>query len=1193
MGSRLKKIIKFLYLIIFLLIVSGKSSSALANESNLYIFNYPAFCFHYTIFSTLSLYNPALWLSFNLQTPFQLDSSKKDTTLKDTSKTVLPEDTSRTITLTDTSKVNIKDTTKITNINDSLKNKPANNFTPFERFDTLHPKSELRNYPKGFSKYLTVDKDVDSMTTHFDVDKHDMGYSYNVGIDEYLKIRKKNIQNNLWDSLMSRYSLAEALSGGDLARLISQSTGLTIPVPPNPVMSIFGKPTININVQGELNVTLGWRWDSQNLGTVSAFGQTQSTPIFNQDIRVNVSAKIGDKLKLTTDWNTHRQFDYDNKFKLGFEGDDDDIIKLVELGNVNLPLPTTLIRGGQTLFGVRSDFQFGPLFLKTIFSQRRGERKTVDVRGGTSRMPFQIRAYDYARNHFFLDTVYRSVYRDYFKNSTGVIPSNTQAIRVKEIEVWESENNIQSAAVYSTYAVAYSDLKSIKAKQGEKYSDNLKRTQILSGIVEAGQFIKLDSTRFKIDYNLGTLTILNLRADRYYAVGYRVEGASLALEDDEYYGNLTNTLTTIPGQGIRDTIILKLISRPNMLPSYKSLWTRQMKNVYPINATNVNPEDTRIAVWYLNQNNDSSDVLPGAPDKLVTILGVDRVTNGNGNPTPDGEFDMRPPYFDFERGEITFPSLEPFREGLRKYFEGQGSPQLAEQFVYSEIYDTTYEVARRNTGRDRFIISGEVSGRATNKIPLGAFNLAQGSVKVTLDGVPLREFEDYVVDYYSGMLTLRNQRASLPNANLKIEYEANDVFNISTRTLTGIRGDYQLFKSRKLNAGLGFTLMYYDQSAIIDRVRLGEEPVSNTMFGLDTKLQWDTPWLTKMLDALPFYDTKAASSLQLRGEWAITFPEPNKRTSEVVSDMGEPVVYIDDFEGAQRYISLGLSAAQWIHSSQPVDTLVGLDATERAKFRGKMHWFQYFIPKVPIKDVYPQKDIVQGRSNISPLNIIFNPVMRGIYNQNPQFIDSLDRDFNPADEFGSKPENRQKIWAGMERLFSSFNTNFDTENIDYIEIMMKVDLREPGKTHMYVDLGQISEDIIPNGILNTEDGITAANPVPNNIIDPGEDIGIDAMNDQQEIASGLYPVPKDPNGDPARDNYAFDFSKDDNRRSEVDFRKYNNFEGNSLVSEIGQFPDTEILNKNNGQTIFLENSYFTYEVNLTPIPDINPQIVGG
>jgi cell surface protein SprA len=1157
LSSRGKKILILgsLYLIF---ILSGTESYAQANiicESSLYYY-LPDFYIQYSLFSTLSLFNPSIWMMMDTPLPMQIDSTSKDTVNKDTSHTMPFNYTS----------------------------------PPFERLSPDHPKTNIERHPKGFENTSTIDKNLDSLTTNFSVDKINAGYSYNIGLDDYLDMRKKGLQYSLWDSLMNRYDLDAALSGGDLARLISQSTGVTIPVPPNPIFGIFGKPTISINVQGEVNLTLGWRWDSQKLGTVSAFGQTQSTPIFNQNIKVNVSAKIGDKLKLTTDWSTQRQFDYDNKFKIGFEGEDDDIVKLVELGNVDLPLTTSLIRGGETLFGLRSDFQFGPLYLKTLFSQRRGEVKTIDVRGGTSKMPFQIRAYDYAKNHFFLDTAYRSVYRDYFKFTTGIIPTNAQALRVKEIEVWESETNIQNAAMYSTQAIAYADLKPIQAKASppQSYPANMLHVaSTISGKIEMAQFVKLDSTRYRLDYNLGTLTILNLRSDRYYAVAYRVEGQNLSNDDDEYYGNLTSI------SGKKDTLVLKLIYVPNLIPSDSLLWARQMKNIYSINATNVNLTDTRISIWYLNQNNDSSDVLPGAPDKVVTILGVDRVTNATGNPPPDGEFDMNSTFFNSERGEITFPSLEPFREGLRKYFSDKGTPQLAEQFVFNEVYDTTYEVARRNTGRDRFVISGEVSGSATNKIPLGAFNLAPGSVKVTLDGVPLREFEDYIVDYYSGMLTIRNQRAALPNANLKITYEANDVFNISTKTLAGIRGDYQLFKSRKVDAGLGFTLMYYNQSAVIDRVRLGEEPLSNTMLGFDTKLQWDTPWLTKMLDALPFYDTKAKSSLGIRGEWAITFPDPNKRTSEVASDLGEPVVYIDDFEGAQQYISLGLSATQWQHSSQPVDSTIAPTDVDRALFRGKMYWYQYFIPRVPIKEVYPQKDIVQGLANISPLQINFNPALRGIYNKNLQFLDTLDMNYNPSDAFGEKPENRQKIWAGMERLFSSFNTNFDNENIDYIEIMMKIDAWEPGRTQMFIDLGMISEDIIPNHRLDTEDGITAANPVPNGIIDPGEDIGIDAEDDVKERTPGEYPVTKDPNGDPARDDYTFDFAKDDNLRVDADFVNYNNFEGNSKVSELGQFPDTEILNKNNGQTISLNDSYFTYEVNLTPDANSNSQIVGG
>lgn len=1042
---------------------------------------------------------------------------------------------------------------------------------------------KLRFIKEGIYKYFDIDTSGKTLYHSYKFWSSHIYYDYELDLENYLALRKKAIQKEIWDSITKSYDLKTALSGGDIARILSQATGLTIPVPSNPLISIFGKPTISLNVNGEVNIRVGWRWDSQNLGSTSAFGQSQSSPVFSQDIRVNVTGKIGDKLAIGTDWNTRRQFDFDNKFKIGYQGEDDDIIKLIQVGNVSLPVPSTLIGGGQTLFGVRADYQFGPLFIKTIASQKRGESRFIDARGGTSKQYFALRAYDYAKNHFFLDTAYRSIYRDYYKYSTPIIPQSSSYYRIKEIEVYESSSDVRDNA-FGGNGVAFADLPPKKMRMNELYDPNLKFTPIQTGVVERANFLRLDSTRFKIDYNLGTLTILNMRQDRYYAVAYRIEGPTLDTLDDLYYG----TLSTL--QREKDTLILKLIYRPNLLPAYKSLWLRQMKNIYQINASNVSTTDTKINIWYINQNNDSTDILQGASEKLVTIMKVDQVNNSTGAPPGDGQFDLRPPFFDPIYGEITFPSLEPFREGIREYFEQIGTPQLAEQFVFGEVYDTTYDVARRNTARDRFVISGEVAGRFTDRIVLGAFNLTPNSVKVTLDGVPLREYEDYVIDYYAGILTLRNPRATLPNANLKVEYESQDIFSISTRTLLGMRADYQIFKSRRGQADIGFTTMWYNQALIYDRVRLGEEPVSNTMLGFDAKMNWDLPWLTKIVDFFPFHDTKAQSSFNLRGEWAMILPVPNRRTSDVASDNKSPVVYIDDFEGGQRYISLGLTPALWGFSSPPQDFQIGPEDTTRLKFRGRLFWWQYFLPRIPVIDVYPNRDFIPGQANISALFIDFNPLYRGIYNNNPEYLDPKNPLFDSTNVFSEKPENRSRIWAGMTRLLSSFNTNFDNDNIEFIEIMMNIEQWEPGNTKMYIELGQISEDIIPNQRLDTEDGITKASPMPNGILDFGEDVGIDGLNNERE--KEVYPYPLNLEKDPARDDFSFDFFKDDSQRNPSDFVEFNNFEGNG-VSELGQYPDTEILNKNNGQTISLANDYFQYEINLMPDPITNPQIVGG
>lgn len=1013
----------------------------------------------------------------------------------------------------------------------------------------------------------------------------EMGESFNLELDDYLRHRKNIIQKQTYDSLLTTYDMKKALSGGDIGRMLADATGFSIPIPNNPLMGLFGKPEININVQGEANIRLGWRWDSQNLGTVSAFGQSQSTPIFNQDIRLNVSGGIGDKFRIGTDWNTRSQFDRQNRFKVGFDGYDDDIIKKVEFGNVTMPLTSTLIGGGQTLFGVRTDLQFGPLYLKTIFSQRRGERRFVDVRGGSNKQFYAIRAYDYAQNHFFLDNAYKPVYKEFFKFATPIIPVSALPLSVKEYEVWESTNELINTSVSN--AVAHADLPPLP--YNSKYNRSYLDAPITAGIVERGRFRRLDTNQFKIDRNLGQLSIFNLKRDRTYAVAYRTENTAIGETDDLYHGTFSNSVN------LGDTLVLKLVYRPNLQPGFDTLWSRQMKNIYSLNSTNISLNETTIGLWYYRQSNDSTDILNGSADKLVTIFGVDRV-NMSGAVPPDGIFDMRQPsyFFNAARGEITLPSVEPFREGLRDYFETKGTPELAELYVYNDVYDTTYDVAKRNTSRDRFVISGEFvgSGRSANngRIALGVFNLSPGSVRVTLNGAQLKEATDYTVDYYTGTLQIRNERAMLPNANLRVEYEQQDIFQVSTKTLAGLRGDIKLFKGRSADIDFGFTLMHYDQAAVIDRVTIGQEPVSNTMFGFDTKLNWDTPWLTEVIDALPFFDTKAPSNINLGGEWAMMLPDPNKRKSTVVSDNGASVVYVDDFEGAQRYISLGMNPNQWTHSSQPVDEFLGMDDTTRAKYRAKMFWYKKFIPYIPITDPYPEQNNISGRNNIAPLEIVFRPKRRGIYNSNPEFIDESNPEFeNISPKWIDNPDNRAKSWGGMQRLISSFNTNFDTENIEYIEIMMNVQAVPEAK--MYLDLGQISEDLIPNQKLDTEDGITQASPIANSRIDEGEDLGIDGLSNEQEKAT--YPFPLNLEEDPAKDDYFFNFTKADEQRNEFDFDRYNNYESNSKFSESGQFPDTEILNTNNGQAISLDNSYFRYSINLNTDINNNPQIIGG
>ncbi len=1066
--------------------------------------------------------------------------------------------------------------------------------------------------PKG----LQILRSLDSSGTRIDIvqriDNVEVGVPTSISLDDYLAQRRKQINQRLWDSLVTVYDLKKSMSGDQLSKLLSQATNIAIPIPPNPLTGLFGKPEISINVNGEVTMRGGWRWENQNLGTSSVFGQSQSSPIFTQDIQINVSAKIGDKLKLGTDWSTRRQFEFDNKFKIGYDGYDDDIIKKVEVGNVQLQSPSSFINGSQALFGIRADFQFGPLFLKTIASQKRGERKFVNVNGGTSRTFFALHAYDYAQNHFFLDTAYKPLYKEYWKGAIPVTP-NAGGLLVKDVEVYESTADTKEQALSGVSVVAYDTLSPVRYRSGQRYPASMKNPTIIeSGHVMKGRFVKLERGRYEYDMTLGTVTITNMRRDRSYAVAYVTQGPLADTSDDLYHG--TTSLSTAAG----DTAILKLIYVPNLQPGFKNLWARQMRNIYFINATNVNTTDAKINVFYLRTNNDSTDVMEGSTEKIVTALRVDQVNNGTGSVPGDGVFDfstgVQPqatstntgintpsssqasssysgsPFFNAQKGEIVFPSLEPFREALDSAFARYGQINNAKQYYYASVYDNQVELAKQQTAYDRWLIVGNVQGQNGGRITLG-FNVAPGSVVVRLDGRQLRENDDYTVEYVSGVLTLRSAQAQAAGANLTVEYESNDIMNVTTKTLAGVRADMSLFRNRNLNITAGSTYMYYNQAAIIDRVRVGEEPVANQMLGFDLALQWKADWLTRMLNALPFYDTKEQSLVNLKAEWAMQMPNPNKRTSEVPDDHGASVAYIDDFESAQRNIPLGLSAVQWTHCSPPADSTIDLSPESRALFRARTQWWQYFIGRIDVTDPYPRRSVQAGHSKLSAIYIDFNPDVRGIYNKNTNFIDAQNPrwDSVQADPWQLKPANRSKIWGGFQRLLSSFNSNFDLENIDYVEIMMKIDEQERGNTKMYIDLGQVSEDVIPNQTLNTEDGFTSGAPIPNNRIDPGEDLGIDQWDNTAEQKNMPYPLSLE--SDPSRDDYNFDFSKDDNSRDATDFIKYNNYEGNAAQSEAGQFPDTEVLNKQNGQNISLDDSYFSYEVNLDPGQD-NPQVVG-
>lgn len=986
------------------------------------------------------------------------------------------------------------------------------------------------------------------------------GQPQTMSLEDFIAARQREQERAMWEKRAADYKLGDAPSVDNrdmIEKIIGNSTTFEIPIPQNPIFSIFGAPTVSVSVSASVVLSAGWQIDNNNLTSINALSSTQSAPFFQQNIQVSASAKVGDKLKLNADFDNGRSFDFDNNLKIAFgggPGSDDDIIQSVEAGTVQLTTPSTLIGGSQALFGVKSSFKFGALNLTAIAAQKRGERKFVTVQGGSVKTTVTLKPYDYAQNHFWLDTVYKRFWDEYYASPTPSATREMDQYTVTDLEVYEQ---VKDASIPGQIqAVAYADLESVGPN--ERYSSAKRNPDtIRSGVTQLGAFKKMEAgVGYDFDRLLGTVTIRSLQQDKAYAVAYKTSG-------NRAYGELTNV------RGDTGRVVLKLIYVNNLQPTFTTLWNRQMKNIYQLlGIRNVDLQNSSIRISYGIPPSDTSEVLKiqGNP-RLVTILGVDRFNSSN-EAKSDGEFDIRQPYFfDPAKGEIIFPTAEPFRKGIENVLGADAGP-----YVIDAIYTQTKEAARRDQTASRYTISGEIAGTGGNKISLGSpFGIQPASIRVIANGQPLKENEDYRVDPVFGEVTLISARANNSTGNIVVEYEQNDFLTTAVKTLLGLRADYDLMNKRYWKSKIGMTFARYQQTTQTEKVQIysGDEPTTNVMIGFDGSLEHKAGWLTKAIDALPLIDTKEMSLLSVQGEWAMVIPNPNIKESLVASDLGKGAAYIDDFEsGAKRQIQLSTSYTYWHPASAPSDLSLGSSDSGRTAKRSEYYWYNTPFATTETREIWPNRDVATGAQKTTVLDLIYNPARRGMYNWNFDY-----------ERGGISPDS---VWGGMMRSLSFYTTNLDEENIDYIEITMKVDGPLDPRTKLYLDLGQISEDVIPNQKLNTEDGITAKNPQRDDILNDGEDVGLDGLNDAQERDSL---DPNDP--DPSRDDFR---RPDGTSENPADYPQINGLE-NNVGPERGPYPDSEDLNGN--LDVDLDNSYFSYEINLDPNPISNTQIVGG
>ncbi|MFZ1978629.1 MAG: cell surface protein SprA, partial [Bacteroidota bacterium] len=1021
---------------------------------------------------------------------------------------------------------------------------------------------------------------------------------------------KKAIRKN-WESILQASQSAQQKQDA-LANLFSSVTNIEIPIPQNPLFSIFGKNYVRFQITGGIDIHAAFQNVKSDLYTTTV-NQSTSTPEFSQQLQFTLNGEVGDKLKVSADWNTQRTFDYENQMHINYRGYDDDIIQSVEAGNVSLQTNSSFISSSQALFGIKMGMQFGPLKLTAIASQKKGQIKSLSVNSGSSSTTFNIRPSQYSQNYYFIDTSYIGLYGDWYlgKNHVTNHPEKT----VQYIEVWVSR--IGAVSTKEKKVIAFMSQDSVLQYQKNRPPASMNYSGTGNGEMEAGAFVPLiNGTDYTINQYIGVISLKTaLQTNQAIAVAYTA-------------GPLGGPTTTIGNSGSQTTgdsswLVMKLVRPLNLAsnPFLKTGWKMMLKSHYAIGGGGISANNFSMKIQYQPSGETAVDNVLSQNIGVMTMLGMDRYNGPNNDNGPDKIFDYIPDFtVDSVRGEIIFPTVQPFDSASIAYFLASTNPTLpstqqltsaqitaaADSLNFNNLYDTTASAADVDP-RSRYIITGTATSSVQSQYSVGT-NIVEGSVVVTVDGQPAVLNTDYTVDYVSGTITIRNPSFLTAGRNVQIKYEANDLFQLASKTLLGVRGEIAINRS----TALGFTVMNLNEQSLTDKVRLGDEPTNNTIYGLDASTSFDAPFLTKILNWLPGIHTIEKSRVSLKGEYAYMSPDPNTRTSPVPEDGGKSVAYIDDFEGSLQTMPISVAYTSWKEASPPyyistIDTAYAIDGitktvstdpvntimadTDKMEYKAHTTWFTIASSDVQITDIWgSRRQAVSGQSQVTVLNMYFDPAQRGTYNYSQNLFTKLF--LNPT-----------KAWGGAQLALGTSTTNLADQNINYIQMWVKIVAGQP-TVKLNIDLGYISEKSYPLGgnTLMTEDGLDN-HGIPTGLMHQDEDAGIDELSDDQEKhkfsnfrnayagtrLAGAFD--NDPSGDDWKQPPTSINGSLDTGATAISFDGCNGVEGN-YQSELGsRYPDTEDLN---GDGIMNPlNSYFEYELPLDTNNAVFAQYVTG
>ena len=1040
---------------------------------------------------------------------------------------------------------------------------------------------------------------------------------------------------------------------------------------------LFGNGKINIAPQGNVDITAGYQGQNIKNPTLPERARKNGGFDFNMDAQVNVNANIGDKLKFPINYNTLANFGQDKQLKLDYSGVDDEIIKRIEAGSVQFPSRSTFIPGSQQLFGLKTQLQFGKLNVTAVLASQKSTRQTANLQGGASSQVIDLKADDYEENRHFLLGQY---FKDNYNTVMAKLPAVTTPIHIIRLEVWVTNKNgsttntrdvvglmdlgeknpfrgppiINVTSSFAPPANGTNDLYSKIITNGGNRNPALVVSNLQGlGLAPVQDFEKifarkLDSSQYIYNRQVGYISLGQpLQPDEVLAVAYQYSYNGRIYQVGELSQDLPPDSTSAT-QKVLFLKLLKATSQRTQLP----IWQLMMKNVYSVGYGTLTPTDFKLNVLYQEPSLGWKRYVPfgdknqGTP--ILTLVNLDRLNN-NMDPQPDGVFDYVEGYTVLSQySRVVFPVLQPFGRDLAAQIYNV-VPATAKDTLFYALYDSIKAVAQQFPNLNRFVLKGSARTSGSSDISIG-YNIPRGSVSVSAGGQKLIEGADYDINYDLGTIKVTNQAILNAGLPVQVSFENNAGFGIQQRSYLGLRFDYLAKNTLKEQLSIGGTMVRLSERPFFTKNNIGEDPIKNTMYGLDVNYRKEVPRLTKLLDKLPFYSTTAPSTINFYAEGAYLQPGHASQIGKGTAG----TVYIDDFEGSKSGIDLRFPAISWALASTPqgATDVAGNpifpegslnNNLDYGKNRAKLAWYQiepalqlYKGTNNPLKDnrdelsdpqvrlvsqseIFPQRTTDFGQNQLTTFDLAYYPNQKGPYNfdASAASIDANDNLKNPATR-----------WGGLMRNIDQ--SDFETANVEFIEFwvqdpFIKTPVSPTAGGKLYFNLGNISEDILKDGRRFYENGLPTPNApaqvdettvwgrAPLNPIqvtnafsnDPTErqyqDVGFDGLDDAGErlkrapYLASLGPILnsaalKQANADPSSDDYIHyrdaSFTGSDGILKR--YKNFNNPQGNSKINDGSVYSSAATLYPD-AEDLNRDNTMNESEEYFQYIVDIKPQ----